>query len=409
MRRPEYWSWILSAASQGSVENGNGNEEPSPYILASSFYGPGVILSWYFICISFLIKFIMDVDNPHRHRLRLQGRSSGNIRFSPDFFATLLYPAIAGGHLLVLLKRFPVQQQEREKLMVMLIDMVLSTGAPPPSSPATGADGQNNNNNAKFSSWGAHGATAAATPPSIEAVQHAIAVEGPVRVLQNFLFVSATLLTAVCLRDGSLKSVAWLWCRGRWWRHTGPAGWLWFAVYWWSCLAMLILIAVGGVGSFVIPYFFLILVGQVVVLYGLVVIAIGGCALPYFAITSLAHGEFAGLVGFVMIAAIAFQLLQYMPDMLSVFIVPDTGVSLWELDQIATAVGGLAGLVITALRETPEGQKVVQKVKNWWEVNVTERKRSRGTQSRTSPRLETLPLQLVRDPEQGQLGRVNTV
>ena len=173
---------------------------------------------------------------------------------------------------------------------------------------------------------------------------------------------------------------------------------------------MLILLAVGGgTGPFVIPYFFLILVGQVVVLYGIVVIAIGGCVLPYFAITSLAHGEFAGLVGFVMIAAIAFQLLQYMPDMLSLIIVPDTGVSFWELDQIATAIGGLAGLAITALRETPEGQKLVQQVTNWWEVNVTERKRPRGTQGRTSPRLETLPLQLVRDPEQGQLGRVNTV
>lgn len=379
MRRPEYWSWILSATAQNDPEN-----EPSPYVFASSFYGPGVILAWYFIYISFLIKFVNDTDNR---------RPGGNIRLSADLAALLLYPAIAGGHLLVRLAHFPVQ--ERGKLIVLLADMASSPGAPDPDH----VD--------KFSSWDG-GYQAAA--PTVEVLQHAVAVEGPVRILQNFWLVSTALLIVVCLRAGSLRPVSWLWGCGGWWRHTGPTGWLWFVVYWWTCIVLFILLAVGGGSWVVMPYLFLMSSGHFLLLFWVFCTVSTAVVLPVLSILALVGGQFAGAIVFAFPGAVVLFFAQYLPAALSATIVPDTGVSLWELDQIATAIGGAAGLAITVLLDTPEGQQAVKKMKTWWRETVTEKKgQQRGAWSRNSVRWQNLPLHLVRAPEQGQLGRVNTV
>jgi hypothetical protein len=66
------------------------------YGLVSGFYGPGVLGCWYFLIVSCLIGWVSECKITKKQA-----------QPSADFFAVLLYPTIAVGHLVVQVANFP--------------------------------------------------------------------------------------------------------------------------------------------------------------------------------------------------------------------------------------------------------------------------------------------------------------
>lgn len=374
MRRPEYWDWILSATSKDDPSK----VEADPYALASSFYGPGVILGWYMICLSCFIRVLLDT-NAHR-----AGR---NIHLSADLVAMLLYPAIAAGHLLFRLVQYP--PKDRWRLLIMLADLAVS--------PRTPQDD-------KYFSWVGN-----AEPPTVTAFQHSVAVEGPLRVLQNFLFVRVFLALAVFTACKSVKPLSpTVWNQGIQRRRKGPAGWLLFAAFWWSWIVLIVLFILGR-GIWVLPpYIVLMSVAQTLLLLWIFFIVAGpGYLFPMMCLEALTSREFVLTIIAFSEAAIMVWSAQFLPSALSTVIVPDIGASLRDLDQVAAAIGGAAGLVIMALLDTHQGKEGVKRAKELVRGNLTEMWRRRtSVWGRNRWFIETMPLHLGQERELDELGTV---
>jgi hypothetical protein len=332
MRHPEYWDWVLAAADAADQD---------PYALASSFYGPGIVFCWYMIALSVFFKLTDDAR-------RCPGRS---LRLSPDLVTLLLYPAIAAGHLLVRLAEFP--PAERRRLVEILLDLALAAGAP---------------KNPHFVSWlGGAGA------PSVAAFQHGVSVEGPARVVQNFVFVVLTALF--------LDAV-----------HRGDRGWvtrLVFAVFWWCCLLLAVLLAVGSSFASVCLYVLLATGGQTTSCLLLMFVFALGFAMPvrvypvFRELRSVFHRVFLALAVVVVGIIPLICFVRLLPVVLSATIVPDAGVGFGDLDQVATAVAGFMTFGMTLWSTTGIRPQIVGRWKTWW-------KAARGYVSRGSA--EDLPL-----------------
>jgi hypothetical protein len=336
MRRPEYWDWVLDS-------NNARQDNPDPYAFASSFYGPGVIFSWYMVLLAVLVQHIDDAVHDHR--------PGGRIRFSAELFAVLCYPAIAAGHLLVRLTEFP--QAERSKVLEILLDTVMGVGA---LHPILGDPSPR--------------------PPSVTAFQHAVGIEGPVRVVQNFVVpIIYALLIASLEVPGTC---GWPFGRGRWWLRTGWVGWLVFAVYWWCCLVLLALGAVGWNSVYLACYIPFVFAGQLVCVGDIWASFFSGLwvvvfmLLGYVAVRTADIGYFIGIC--VVIMAVPFAYCSSitwppLPTVLFTFIVPDTGVSYGELDQVATAVTGVVTLMV-ALWNATGLQAHKRQLQRWWRATI---------------------------------------
>ena len=396
MRRPLYWDWVVAAADAGGNAPDASNN-PDPYAFASSFYGPGVVFAWYMILLTVTLNIKHDAEH----------RPNNGLRLSPDLVTLLSYPALAAGHLLVRLADFP--PPEHARLFEILLDLFYAV---------KDGDGAN----ASFFSLPPEDGTVAetprlvpwvrdASPPSIVAVQHCVGIEGPARVVQNFvlLMLMCVLGTLSCTGrqclDSSLWTSCWPWGSRR--KRRFGIDWvmlLVFAVYFWCCVLLVALVVVGWSARLVQSYIWLMVLGQVCgfqLVFGLLSVGVGWIYLlcSEFLSTSsvwlLLWILAAGPLGFG-----AFWFWQFLLVFLSGMIVPDTGVSFGELDQVATAVAGAITLAITLFSKTGMGRYIVGKSKTWWRA-------AKGRVSRGSAEDLLIPLHSTTGGRRGQVGHVH--
>ncbi len=387
MRRPEYWDWVVAAADAGG--NTPDAKNPDPYAFASSFYGPGVVFGWYMILLTAILNIRYDAVH----------RPSNVLRLSPDLVAVLSYPAIAAGHLLVRLADFP--PSERVRLLEILLDLFYEprAGAPFFYDPNYGTGAEN----PRFVPW-----VRDASPPSIMAVQHGVGIEGPTRVVLNFvvpmllcmlLFLLILLITECQFLHLCFWTFCWPWGRRKRWFNIGWVGLLVFAVHFWCCVLLITLIAVGWSASLVSSYILRMVGGQVWGLIWVFVLLVMCCTGPCvvwweFWLTTSVWRPFWILLA-VSFGGGGFYFSQILLVVLRDVIVPDTGVSFGELDQVATAAAGVITFLITLFNTTGIGRYIVGGLETWWRAAT-------GRVSRES--VEVLPLHSTARSG-GQVGR----
>ncbi|KAK3306293.1 uncharacterized protein B0T15DRAFT_526881 [Chaetomium strumarium] len=249
--------------------------------------------------------------------------------------------------------------------------------------------------------YGTLGPESQSSAPSIAAFQRGVGIDGPLRVVLNFVPGALFVVLPVYLCCDRPETYGWPWQRSEWWLRPGWTSRLVIAVHCWCCLLLIALAAVGwNLGELAAYVAIFVVLGDFIrIIYIGLSIWMGCAALALFVWTWTLRRSPVAICLF-LLASWMGVCWGWASSGLPIFlsqVVPVTGVSFGELDQVATAVAGVITFVIT-LSDSTGLQRHKRRLKGWWRATMG--RGSGGT-------AEDLPLHSVTDG--GQPARVRTL